>query len=440
MQSSANNKRFSDFKAVAERHADTLEEMRRSALASYRARLQLSAMLILAAIAAVYVVFRLGGENEFFWCAVVSAIVLTFTLAFHVVGAIFDYRRKTWAQGAPHSLKETAFHDLFAFFGDYSFKNLVDVEDMQTKGVPASRLRNSPHLPKYHIYRAEDYVSGVYNDAKVEFSEAEMILQEHGKQISLFRGLLVVVDIDELDIKLRGKFSGKGVVIADAKKHDIAVSAQYADYEPVPLPEEHEARFEAYATDVETASRLFTPEMLAHLAALQEIIAGNEEQITHQDEQYQWLRAQSSNWLLRKFESLLLGCFFVLRMLWGFFFERVNYLKLMRDGANVQYLWTHEIDAHSVNYEHIYDKDKFADIVSDSIHALNKCVECSFYDDKLLITIPHRMDLFEPNSLFEPALNAEDIKLVYELMRTIEDIVDIVVKAKDGQNKTARYN
>ena len=57
-----------------------------------------------------------------------------------------------------------------------------------------------------------------------------------------------------------------------------------------------------------------------------------------------------------------------------------------------------------------------------------------FYDDKILITIPCKHDLFETNSLFEPAINEEDVKILYNLMQMIEGTTGIIKEYLDARH------
>ncbi|MCH2546673.1 MAG: DUF3137 domain-containing protein [Alphaproteobacteria bacterium] len=429
---------FLDFKAFAQEHMQQLESMREAAYAKYRVR------LITAIIFGAIIIVTAGLlVNAGYIGAVVAAIIVVLAfilLSLSVVQVIMTYRRSSWNLRGNYSLKEAAFNKLFGYFGDYSYSNLTDAEDLTTKGVSPERFHNCPHIPQYHVYRAEDYIRGTYRDAKVEISEAEMILQDDGRQICIFRGLIVSIDIDEIDIKLRGKFDGKGVLIADAKKDSLSTQQLYKEYASITLPEAYKNQFEAYATDEAAAQHLFTPVLFERLNAMQAMVNNTSEQNTHKDEQLHWLRAQTSNRLLQVFEKLFMGVYFLSRVIKGMLFERVNYIKLLKDGVNVRGVWTHNHRVDEVNYEHITDSNKFADHVSYAVTTLNNNVECSFFDDKFLITIPHPHDLFEPNSLFEPVLNHEDVNLVYELMHTVQDIVAHVCDAKDTLNDSVRYN
>ncbi len=53
-------------------------------------------------------------------------------------------------------------------------------------------------------------------------------------------------------------------------------------------------------------------------------------------------------------------------------------------------------------------------------------IECSFYDDKLLISIPSKIDMFETSSIFEPATFEEDIRTILTEMKLIFQIIDIL--------------
>lgn len=71
-----------------------------------------------------------------------------------------------------------------------------------------------------------------------------------------------------------------------------------------------------------------------------------------------------------------------------------------------------------------------SDQVSDDMASLNQHFELEFYDDKFVVTIPCKFDLFETNSIFEPALNNEDAQLVYHMMATLDQLTKHLNHAK----------
>ncbi|MGE0755157.1 MAG: hypothetical protein AB7L92_08375, partial [Alphaproteobacteria bacterium] len=63
------------------------------------------------------------------------------------------------------------------------------------------------------------------------------------------------------------------------------------------------------------------------------------------------------------------------------------------------------------------------------VHWFSGAPQCSFFDDKVLISLPTSGNLFEPDSLFNPPLTQEDIQLSYNIMSTISGIVQTTVES-----------
>lgn len=440
---------YERFLALAELHLKAIEALRQKNLLKARLHLWVAPiifaliLLTLTKLLALLDAFLDITTDRTIETIILALVAFGFT-AYWVVSPILRYRRCSDTVGdelITTSLKETIYNPLFQIFGDFHYQNLTDIEDLRTKGVSPARFHDAPHIPDYHEYRAEDWVKGVVDGAKVEFSEAEMIVHLEGQKIGIFRGMVMVIDVDEIDTKLRGKFSGKGALVADAKKMALSIRQHYEDYERLPLPDKWEAIFEAYATNPEEAKRVFNEALLERLNAISKLIQETPDQVTHNDDKLFWLHTQLSNALLGWFEKMVAAVFLFKKVATALLFERNNYFPLLKKDIEVHDIFTKRLNEMSKAYEVPFDVDKYADTLSGSQKSLNTCVEASYYDDRLVITIPYQQDIFEPNSLFEPALSKQDIKLLYELMQIVKSLTQNVANVKDGMNAQARsYN
>lgn len=447
-QASAKNEMtYEGFLSPAEPHLKDIEAYRRKCL--IKARVHLWTAPIIFALIFLSLTMLLSFFDTLLGISasrsveniVLGVMALGFT-AFWIISPVLRYRRNSYGNGqVVTSLKEVVYNQLFQIFGDFNYQNLTDIEDLRTKGVSPARFHDAPHIPDYHEYRAEDWVKGVVDGAKVEFSEAEMIVHEAGEKIGIFRGMVLVIDIDEIDTKLRGKFAGKAALVADAKKTALSIRQHYKDYERLPLPGKWEEQFEAYATHTEEAKQIFTEDLLERLDSISRQIQQTPDQITHNDDKLFWLSSQLSDKLLAWFENMVAGLLFFGSAIISLIFKRVNYFSLLKKGVDIRGIFTMQLNEMSKAYEVPFDADKYADKLSDSQKSLNKCVEASYYDDRLVITIPYLQDLFEPNSIFEPALKEHDTKLLYGLMQTVKSLTQNLANAKDAMNASAqRYD
>lgn len=244
-------------------------------------------------------------------------------------------------------------------------------------GIPLSDIRNASILPAYDHFVTEDYILGSMNEMTVKMSEARLMRVVNGKKLAVFHGVMVLIDICETSEKLRGNFSGRTVVISDSRKEQQEIVQKYGELKRYLLPTgELEQQYEAYTSDEKEAAGLITQELFTHVNALYEKLLCAQMQIEHWDAK------------LEKLINRLLG----------------------RTKATTP-------DAI------VYDNT-----------AINERVQVEFYDDKVLITVPCPYDLFEPNSIFEPALVGEDADILYEIMRVVHDLSLIVKHYLDSRN------
>lgn len=310
-------------------------------------------------------------------------------------------------------LKEQSFEALFRYFGDLSLRSEHNVSMLNLHG---NRI-----LPDYEHMYSEDRITGTVLDSRLEIAEAKLITDHQGRKVAVFSGLLVIIDVCNPDVKLRGDFQGETVLIQDGRKHAGYIEEKYKGFEKVALPtRELESRFEVLSTAPEEASRLLNEGFIREIETLSDIIAGAREQMTHSDATAIALTAAR------------------IRYLGGVLFSWLAAIPLTL-GYN---LYHHKLDVtryrilryrNAESYDplkHTAVYQSVGAVSAEELEHLNEGVECNFYKDKILLTIPYVHDLFEPNSLFEPALIEEDTELVYHIMQAVKTVTEKVVAAK----------
>ena len=322
------------------------------------------------------------------------------------VQPVFRYRRHTrQITSEKLSLKEMVFNHVFKFFGEFTFK--------RQQGISITDLHDAMILPEYDEYRPEDRISGVYQGTKIEISEAKLITRYHGKRVAVFNGLLVVLDICNPDTILRGPFRGNTIIIQDDKKNLEYTKTKFQGYDRVNLPtKELEGRFEVLTTDKSEAEVIVHDTFLKAVLKLAKAIQTAPEQVTHLDDKIMV-------WLATK--AMFLGS--ILFSLASIPFNIISVIKR----RPILTVWDIE-EFSPAKHVDIYKKTKSTDLTE--VQAINEDIQCSFYKDKVLITIPYKHDLFEPNSIFQPALIEADLHLVFAMMNAIGELCNVIADTK----------
>ncbi len=306
------------------------------------------------------------------------SIMFPLLLAMYTIMPIFRYRRHLRnykATLAGHegeswekiTLKELMFKEIFSVFGDFSF---------QREGMNSSlNFFNPMILPDYDKYLAEDRIAGVFEGVHLDICEGQFIKNVEGRQSCVFRGLLIAVDFSHKHAKLRTGFKGETAVILHERLTISKVRERFKDFTKITLPTQAlEERYDAFTTHPNEGKYLVSREVLETLAELREIILATTEQVTHFDDKViDWLR------------------------------------RIFRPGKQLM----------------LKDLDIYY-----GAEGINGGVQCSFYDNKMQVSIPYHHDLFEPNSIFEPAMHEEDVRLVYNIMHMLGQVIRAVEKAK----------
>jgi|GEM_PF-6369631 len=330
--------------------------------------------------------------------AIFSLILLAFICSgFLILMPVYNYRGTNRSAALQtfrfhrFSLKDEAYSKLLKLFGSFEFA--------PRGGISLVETRNSTLFPEHQLYLPEDFVVGRLNDITVKFCEANIARVEDRERISIFKGLLIVCDISEIKVKLRGNFSGRTALIYDPKKEVGKVADKYHSMERLSLPEKFEPVLEGYTTDVAEAQSIITNELLECLDAFATQTQQLTQQIGHWDDRLAYAVAETYNYIKDKLLSVV-----------------------------GKPMLPSEI-AYDEEYKTNLDITK-SDQVSDDMASLNQHFELEFYDDKFVVTIPCKFDLFETNSIFEPALNNEDARLVYHMMATLDQLTKHLNHAK----------
>ena len=342
------SKSYDDFLASVVPIQERLETRRKRFLQSLKTTV-IGALLLLAAV--------------FLWNWKFALVASPFLIYFAVY-PIYSYRVAKISLAGNlwwkfERLDEVAFNQLLAFFGNFLFreKAYIPIQDLKKSGI----------LPEFDVYECEDVITGEYADVKVQIGEGRLIRSTHAAPESVFRGLLILIDICNTNIKLRAPFSGKTVVISDSGKFNTFFVELYKSYSNFPLPSENlEREFEAYCTVPNEAKQLLTIEFLGAIKNLHTLV--NQVQLQHQH-----------------FDA--------------------KATEILQDQASKSRYISHT-------------------------KAINESVQCAFYDDKMLVSVPYPHDLFEPDSIFDKPLNDEDMKLLYMIMTTTFTLVEHVLKTK----------
>lgn len=323
---------------------------------------------------------------------VIVGVIIGLMGIWAVLLPVYQYRGKNRGAGLiarRYSLKDDAYSALLTFFGPFEFS--------PEGGVSRKQLEPFTILPRESAFKTEDYIKGVINTTTVQIMETRLSRVKEGENRSLFQGLMLLVDMSDARVKLRTPFSGRTVVIADSRKLS-QTGARYHHMTRIPLhaPVLEEA-LEAYADHPEEAADQLTEPFLMALMAFGARLQSLHRQTEHWDSKLAHAAAEAHDKLARRA--------------------------------------TEDMDARGVlgkenhqNADQPLDVTK-ADTAVFTADSINEQVQAEFFEDKLLITLPCPYDLFETDSLFSPALNEEDIRLLYDVMELANLASSLIVRA-----------
>lgn len=326
----------------------------------------------------------LGEQFAFFFFTTLIAIVLP-------LHTIYSYRGAKLPTGyvpQNYALKDHAFSQLIRYFGDFAFA--------PKGGDIGAKISEHTIIPEHKSLLMEDNMKGIINDYTAFVTEARLLNTYDHQRVAIFQGLMLLIDISEVRVKLSRDFSGRTVLIADERKNIGSIEKNYSGLENVALQTpEHEKQFELYADNKEEALALVTPQIIGQLVTLHRLVSQATQQVEHIDTKIKYA-----------FEAIIDKTLGKLR---GNTLSKMPLINQEKLPAVAAYDKAHEADL---------DTGK-ADPIAMHRQAINQSIQLECYKDKMLITIPCQHDLFETNSIFEPAINKEDGMILFEIMRTI---------------------
>ena len=342
--------------------------------------------------------------NIFYYFICIGMPLISFWITFNI---ILKYKKgSVFAK----NIKDNIFNTLINFFGDFEFSS--------KKGVSLYQMQESQIIPENLNYKSEDRITGKYNEVKIDMSESVFLERYNNSSVTVFKGLVILLDISSSDLILRGDFRGNTLIIQDDKKDLNYIKTKFSEYTTVSFPTpEIDKSFEILTNNTEEAKTIIDENLLKRIIKLSDLINATSDQRGHVDDKIRLL--------LNRFVHFLGG------ILGGIILAPFNIINIIKGNSLYPTL-----EGDSFNYEKHYKffkehKNKSAS----QLQAFNDDIQCSFYKDKVLITVPHKKNLFEPNSIFEPALIEEDVKILYDIMSLVKNICDDVVKNKNASNR-----
>ena len=389
---------FERFKEYCLKLEAELEERRNK----YKARFKLSlAVSIIAVFLSIFLIAKSSDDAMGF--SVITFTLITFALFRYTALTVPRYKEQVRKSGVgafafedKFVFEDLIFSRLLGFFGDFKFKNKTS--------IPLHEIEVSTIIPEHDLYLGEDYIEGIVNKTRVKIAEAKFIKNIDQKPYDFFRGLLILIDFSNSDIKLREPFRGKSVLINDDKKFSSLIKTKYKDFTTFKLPAaELESKFEAFTTNEAEAQHIFSNNILNAVIELGDFVSSLKNQ------QHEW-----DDKLMHYFESSLTRAS---DNLWAVLTILGNAITSFSRTAKSGYL------------DSVFDPTKINE-ASDDVKAANCSIQCAAYDDKFLITIPYSHDLFEVNSLFEKPIIDEDRDLVFKLINAVNTITGELIKTK----------
>lgn len=404
---------FKEHAAGVSRH---FEQRRRKFLRQFKLRSIVALLLIftfpfwyphLTRWDAVHGVFSSLG---FVVANVLAALIIIILIVAFALRPIFRYRYDTLSLGsnipkvsgtalpgvigAVHQsvlLKSRIFSELLSYFGDFTMH--------EERKPPLRRFQKAPNLPAFDVYEASDYIRGVMHGVRVDLAETSLFTQHGGESRPVFKGLFILIDIDDTDTVLRGKFSGQTVLMLQSDAPSELLLKKYDGFKRVHLADSNFGQqVTACTTDLAEAERLLSTPFVGGVLKLEEVLRHAKNQERSPDDRF-----------LAALEHIARGTGEMLMVM------VLGIIQWFRTGSFRQQSLRHSSPAEAKAPE--------------GAPLFSNGMQCSFFDDKILISLPARHNLFEPDSLFHPPLKDVDIALCYQMMSIISELVKSTVES-----------
>lgn len=324
------------------------------------------------------------GDQDELWLVLLFSILCLVLAIVAVLLPVMSYRGSNRSSGQASgtiSLKDRIYSEIMLSFGGFKFA--------AGGGYFLTEAKRATILPEHDVAVTEDYIEGSLHLSHIQMAEVRCLRLQESERRAVFRGLVVLIDFVNMGLKLRRNFLGRTVLIADGQKNLPGLSAAFSSLQTVALPTSRlEALLEAYASDAEEARGLLNASLLETLSELAVFLGNLKQQETHWDTQL----AHMGHALLHR-----------LKHAGAKSPERPFDYILSAEDAEALQLFKNE-PAHAGEDSILYQ------------------VRLEFFEDKALLLVPCPHDLFETNSLFEPALNREDAEILYRIMKAVDQL------------------
>jgi hypothetical protein len=382
-------------------HSQEVESLVENRRKSYALRFTISSLVtFLVAVLSPASIYLLTIEEDTFNFLILVYLFIIISLARITFLQLIRY--KATVKSRSHErlkitkdsiLKDIIFTELLKFFGDFKFKskNKISLNDVLPSGI----------IPDSDNYSGEDLISGIIHESKIEICEAKLTNLVAGEPVDFFTGLLVVIDICNPDIKLRGGLAGHSVLIADQHKYEDILQGRFSKLNRIKLADANlEGEFEFFSDNENEAKRILPVEILEEVKELSNYINNAKGQQEHIE-----------NKLMYGVEQVV--------------FSLSNTLKSCLSRLTGR----EKEDLYIRDFNQVYDPTKH-NIISNEVNSINNCLQISAYKDKLVITLPYRHDLFEPNSLFSKPIIEEDKQILFRIMNLVDKITSNLTQPK----------
>jgi hypothetical protein len=391
------DKTYEEFSLYCKNIEQVIEQRRKSYALRFKAFVVIAALLIPLIVISVMIGLISNYSNDTIYMYVFTGLFLELVFIrmamLQFIRYKIDFKRFSFQRFAAEKdsiLKDIIFSEFLKFFGDFKFKlkNKISLNDISKSGI----------IPDSDNYSGEDLITGEIHQSKIEICEAKFTNLVAGKPIDFFNGLLVLIDVCNPDIKLRGGFNGHTVLITDQHKHENILQGRFSELSRLKLADsELESEFELFTNNEDEARKILPNALLKELKDLAEYLASVKEQKEHIEDK-----------LMYGFERALLSTSGFLKAILSRLPGRENKDLNLRD------------------FNEVFDLTKH-NAISDEVISINSCLQVAAYKDKFLITIPYSHDLFEPNSLFSAPMIEEDKQILFRIMNLVDTVTRLLV-------------
>lgn len=166
------------------------------------------------------------------------------------------------AQKYSQRVKDKFLPKILNYFGEFSYSSDSDISALNEDIF-------SEILPAHDIFNTEDYIKGQYRDNKIELIEAHLKIRTRKSTRTVFRGLLVVFEVNK-------PFVGKTIITKDYGCVGNFFKEQFTSLEKIKLEDpEFENYFEVYGTDQIESRYLLTTAFMNRLLKLDELMGSD---------------------------------------------------------------------------------------------------------------------------------------------------------------------